>query len=90
MLHLPRLLAGLCLAINVAAAGEPARPDPVALKPPAAMAPRPGSVLDPPADTAGYRFAMAAEPRPAGWSLLLGALLSGGFSVRRRLAVRPV
>lgn len=45
----------------------------------------PGSVLDPPAD-AGYRFSLAAEPRPADWSLLLGALLSIGFIVRRRLA----
>ena len=46
----------------------------------------PGSVLDPPGDGTDYRFSIAGEARPAGWSLLLGALLSGGFIVRRRLA----
>ena len=88
----PKLLAVILLAIHLAGATEPA--DSPAVPPridggtawPAGLEWTPGSVLDPAAYGADYRFSLTAEPRPASWSLLLGALLSIGFIVRRRLA----
>ena len=91
MMRFLKLLAVALLTIRLAVAQEPAgiaAPPAIAdgSKRPAGMELRPVLVLDPPVGGAGYRFAMASEPRPAGWSLLLGALLSAGFIVRRRLA----
>lgn len=87
-----KLLAVTLLAIHLAGAAEPA--DRPAVPPridggaawPAGLERNPASVLDPAAYGADYRFSLAAEPRPASWSLLLGALLSIGFIVGRRLA----
>lgn len=94
-MNVPKLLAVALLAIHLAGAAEPAGSGPPAVPPlidggtawPAGLERHPGSVLDPPADGPGYRFSLAAEPRPANWSLLLGALLCIGFIVHRRLAV---
>ena len=85
-----KLLVVALLVIDAAVAQEPAgiaAPafDDGSQRPSGKQRP-PGSVLDPPPGGAGYRFAMAREPRPGGWSLVLGALLSGGFIVRRRLS----
>ncbi len=97
-----KLLAIAFLAIHLASAEEPGGASSPTVPPtidggkewPAGLERRlerdleqyPGSVLDPPADGTGYRFSLATEPRPENWSLLLGALLSIGFIVRRRLA----
>lgn len=46
-----------------------------------------GSILDPPAasESSAYHFSMIEPPQSNGWSLLFGALLTGGFIVHRRL-----
>lgn len=46
-----------------------------------------GSILEPPAapDNSAYHFSMIESPQSNGWSLLFGALLTGGFIVHRRL-----
>lgn len=82
------LVVSACFSLQPAAAqaAEPVTDN--GMNRPPGVDQRPGSVLDPPADGTGYRFSIAAEPKPGGWSLLLGALLSGGFIVRRRLTAR--
>ena len=79
-MHFLKLLTIALLAIHMAAAEEPAGIGSLAV--PLAID---GAPLDPPGDGTDYRFSLAGEPRPAGWSLLLGALLSGCFIVRRRM-----
>ncbi|MGE5469654.1 MAG: hypothetical protein ACM3X0_02525 [Bacteroidota bacterium] len=78
----------LCAVIGAAAGLEiGARPVPPAAGMPGAA---PGnehilrSALDSPGNP-DYRFSVIPPADPAGWLLLLGALLTGGFIVHRRV-----